>query len=105
MLAFLPNLGAFLLFHLDRQAVETRGAITCGGIITLLAERLLIDFNELQPLNSDLVISYKTLRVVGMLRKRRNVFYVHIPGSRRLFPMPLPANLFSSEEGNLHYVP
>ena len=40
-----------------------------------------------------------------MLHKRRNVFYVHIPGSRRLFPMPLPANLFSLEEGNLHYVP
>ena len=41
------NLGAFLLFHLDRQAVQIRGAITCGGIITLLAERLLIDLNEL----------------------------------------------------------
>ena len=40
-----------------------------------------------------------------MLRKRRNVFYVHIPGSGHLFPMPLPANLFSLEEGNLHYVP
>ena len=39
------DLGAFLLFHLDRQAVQTRGAITCGGIITLLAERLLINFN------------------------------------------------------------
>ena len=75
------NLGAFLLFHLDRQAVQTHGAITYGGIITLLAERLLINFNELQPLNGDLVISYKTLRAVGMLRKRRNVFYVHIPGS------------------------
>ena len=42
-----PNLGAFLLFHLDRQAVQTRCAITCGGIITLLVERLLIDFNAL----------------------------------------------------------
>ena len=40
-----------------------------------------------------------------MLRKRHNVFYVHIPGAGRLFPMPLPANLFSLEEGILHYVP
>jgi len=69
-----PNLGAFLLFHLDRQAVQTRGAITCGGIITLLAERLLIDFSALEPLNGEVVVSYKTLRAAGMLRKRRNVF-------------------------------
>ena len=39
-----------------------------------------------------------------MLRKRHNDFYVHIPGAGRLFPMPLPANLFSLEEGILHYV-
>ena len=100
-----PNLGDFLLLHLDRQAVQTRGAITCGGIITLLAECLLIDFSSLQPFNAEVVISYKTLRAVGMLRKRRNDFYVHIPGSGCLFPMPLPANLFSLEGVNLHYVP
>ena len=100
-----PNLGDFLLFHLDRQAVQTRGAITCGGIITLLAERLLIDFSALQPLNGEVVISYKNLRAVGMLRKRHNEYFVHIPGSGRLFRIPLTANLFSMEEGIFHYVP
>ena len=40
-----------------------------------------------------------------MLRKRHNDFFVHIPGSGCLFPIPLPANLFSLEEGRLHYVP
>ena len=34
-----------------------------------------------------------------------NDFFVHIPGSGRLFPILLPANLFSLEEGRLHYVP
>jgi hypothetical protein len=32
-----PNLGAMLLFHLDRRAHQTCGDITCEGVATVIA--------------------------------------------------------------------
>ena len=44
------NLGAILLFYLDRQAVQTRGPIVCGGVATVLANTLNVPIGNLQPL-------------------------------------------------------
>ena len=42
-----PNLGTMLLFHLTRQAHQHRGPITCGGVITVLANSLGVDLSSL----------------------------------------------------------
>ena len=41
-----PNLGTMLLFHLMGQAHQNHGAITCGGVITVLANSLGLDLSE-----------------------------------------------------------
>ena len=46
-----PNLGAILLLHLAHQANHTQGDIVCGGVITMLANSLGLNFNHLAPLS------------------------------------------------------
>ena len=99
-----PNLGAFLLFNLSRQANQTRGDITCRGVIIVLATALGLNLGNLEPLSGERYVSFRTLRAVGMVFKRQGVYNVHIPGAGRLFPIPLPNNLFSLENGQLHFV-
>jgi hypothetical protein len=46
----MPNLGAILLFYLDRQAVQTHGSIVFGGVATVLANALNVPLGNLRPL-------------------------------------------------------
>lgn len=52
-----PNLGAILLFHLSRKANQTRGDITCGGVITILNNALGLDLGALRPLDDNYFVS------------------------------------------------
>ena len=47
-----PNLGTMLLFHLTRQAHQSRGPITCGGFITVPANSLGLDLSNLAQLTN-----------------------------------------------------
>jgi hypothetical protein len=100
----MPNLGTILLFHLERQAHQACDCITCGGIPTIVATTLAINVSGLRPLHDERQVFYTTLRVVGMLYKKRGSFFVHIPGAERFLRVPLPNNLFSLQDSRLHYV-
>ena len=93
-----------LLFNLDRQAHQTRGDIACGGIATVLATTPGLNIANLQPLDGERRITLRILRAVGMVLKKQGIYVIHIPRAGRLFPAPLPNNLFSIEDGRLHYV-
>ena len=45
-----PNLGAILLLHLAHQANHAQGDIACGGVITMLANSLGLNYNHLRPI-------------------------------------------------------
>jgi hypothetical protein len=45
-----PNLGAILVLYLHHKALEARGPICGGGVITVLARRLNIDVSNLRAL-------------------------------------------------------
>ena len=62
-----PNLGAMLLFNLERQAHQICGDITYGGVATVLATSLGLDIGKLQPLDGERRVSFHTLRVVGIV--------------------------------------
>ena len=67
-----PNLGAMLLLYLDRQAHQSRGPITCGGVITVLANALVINLDNLAGLSGERRVGLATLRATGMVIKRNN---------------------------------
>ena len=98
-----PNLGAILVLYLKHQALQTRGAIACGGVITVLAKALHVNIGNLMPLMGERRVGFSTLNACGMVSKRNGRYFVHIPGAGRLYPTPLPNNLFSLENGVLHY--
>ena len=45
-----PNLGTMLLFHLALQAHQSRGPVTCGGVITVRSNSLGLDLSSLAQL-------------------------------------------------------
>ena len=47
------NLGAVLVRYLDFQSFRGQGPITCGGVITVLAIALGLNFGNLQPLRGE----------------------------------------------------
>lgn len=62
-----PNLGAMLLLHLCRQAHQTRGSITWGGVITVKANELGINLGNLHPLDGSRRVSILVLWSAGMI--------------------------------------
>ena len=98
-----PNLGAILVLYLKHQALQTRGVIACGGVITVLAKALHVNISSLMPLIGERRVGFSTLNACGMVSKRKGRYFVHIPGAGRLYPTPLPNDLFSLENGVLHY--
>ena len=98
-----PHIGAILVLYLKHQALQTQGAITCGGVITVLAKALHADIGNLMPLMGERHVGFSTLNACGMVSKRSGRYFVRIPGAGRLYPAPLPTNLFSLENGVLHY--
>ena len=98
-----PNLGTMLLFHLTRQAHQHHGPITCGGVITVLANSLGVDLSSLAQLIGERVVGTTTLRATGMITQQHGRTFIRILVVAELFPIPMP-NLFSIEEGILHYV-
>ena len=68
----------------------------------MLANALGIDLGELQPVLGERRVGFSTLEACGMLTRRGGVYYLHIVGARRLYPIPLPNGLFSIEEGLLY---
>jgi hypothetical protein len=94
---------AILLFYLDHQAIQTHGPIVCGGIATVLTNALQIPLGNLQPLIGERRLGFCTLNACQMITKHNGCFIVHIPGAGRTYPAPIPNNLFSIEDGCLHY--
>jgi hypothetical protein len=64
-----PNLGAILVLYLNHQALEDRGPICGGGVITILARRLDINVSNLQALEGPHRLGSTTLNACGMVRK------------------------------------
>jgi hypothetical protein len=62
-----PNLGDMLHLNLDRQAHQTRGDITCGGIAAILATTFGLDLCNLQPLGSDTCFSFRSIDKLNVL--------------------------------------
>ena len=75
-----PNLGALLVFYLKYQALQTRGPIACGGVVTVLANALHIDLGNLRPLLGERRIGFTTLNACGMVKKRQGRYFIHIHG-------------------------
>lgn len=97
-----PNLGAMPLLHLYRQAHQTRGSITCGGVITILANGLGINLGEMRSLDGNQRITFSVLRNAGMVVTKNERIYIRIPGVGHLLPTTMP-NVLSIENGILHY--
>ena len=98
-----PNLGALLIIYLNHQALEARGPICGGGVITILARGLNINVSNLRALEGPRRLGFTTLNACGMVRKIDGRFYFNIPGVDHLIPAPLPNGLFSLEDRRLHY--
>ena len=92
-----------LLFHLARQAHQSHGPITCGGVITVLANSLGLDLSNLAQLTGKRFVGTTTLRATCMITNQQGSIFIRIPGVAKLFPTPMP-HLFSIENGVLHYV-
>ena len=99
-----PNLGAILLLHLAHQANHAQGDIACGGVITMLANSLGLNYNHLRPIVGNNHVNIRVLSSAGMVVVRRGRHCIQIPEVRHLLPTPMP-NHFSIENGLLHYVP
>ena len=55
------------------------------------------------PLMGERRVGFSTLNACGMVRRCHGRYFVHIPRAGRLYPAPLPNNLFSIENVVLHY--
>ena len=99
-----PNLGAILLLHLAHQANHTQGDIVCGGVITMLANSLGLNFNHLCPIVGNNHVNIRVLSSAAMVVVHHGHHCIQIPGVRYFLPTPMP-NRFSIENGILHYVP
>jgi hypothetical protein len=64
-----PNLGALLILYLNHQALEARGPICGGGVITILARGLNINVSNLRALEGPRRLGFTTLNACGMVRK------------------------------------
>jgi hypothetical protein len=98
-----PNLGVLLILYLNHQALEARGPICGGGIITILARGLNINVSNLPSLEGARRLGFTTLSACGIVRKIDGRYYFNILGVGHLTPTPLPNGLFSLEDRSLHY--
>jgi hypothetical protein len=62
-----PNLGAILVLYLNHQALEARGPICGGGVISLVERRLNIDVSNLRVLEGPRRLGSTTLNACGMI--------------------------------------
>ena len=69
-----------------------------------IANALRLDIGNLRALDGERRVSLNLLRHAGMTIRREGRVFVCIPGTRLLVPTPIPNNLFSIEDGCLHYV-
>ena len=99
-----PNLGAILLFHLAYQSNCSQGDIVCGGVITMLANSLSLDYTNLRPIVGNTLVNINVLSSATMVMVRRRCYCIRIPGVEYLLPTPMP-NHFSIENKILNYVP
>ncbi|KAK1668104.1 hypothetical protein QYE76_056263 [Lolium multiflorum] len=98
----LPNLGAILVLYLNHQALEARGPICGGGVITVMESMLIINGSNLRELEGPRRLGFTTLNACGMVRKIEGRYYFNIPGADHLIAAPL-RNGLSLEERRLHY--
>jgi hypothetical protein len=80
------NLGAILLFYLDRQAIQTHGSIVCGGVGTVLANALNVTLGNLGPYAGDHLLGFCTLRSCHMVSRVNGQHVVHIPRAEHTYP-------------------
>jgi hypothetical protein len=99
---YLPNLGAILLLHLAHRANHAQGDIVCGGVITMLANSLGLNYNHLCPIVGN-TLNIRVLTSAGMVVVRNGCHCIRIPGVACLLPTPMP-NRFFIKHGQLHYV-
>ena len=99
-----PTLGTILLLHLAHQANHAQGDIVCGGVITMLANSLGLNYNHLRPIVGNTLVNIRVLTSAGMVVVSRGRHCIKIPGVAYLLPTHMP-NRFSIEHGQLHYVP
>ena len=59
-----PNIEEILLLHLAHQANHARGDVMCGGVITMLANSLGLNYNHLPPLSVTPLLTFVFLLVL-----------------------------------------
>jgi hypothetical protein len=99
----MPNFGTILLFYLDRQALQTRGPIVCGGVAIVLANALNVPLGNLRPLAGEHLLGFHTLRSCHMVSRVNGRYVVHILRAEHTYPAPVPHYLFSIKDGRLNY--
>ena len=97
-----PNLGAILLFHHAHQSNCSQGDIMCGGVITMLANSLGLDYTNLRPIAGNTLVNIIVVSSAAMVVVRRRHYCIRIPRVEYLLPTPMP-NRFSIENKILHY--
>jgi hypothetical protein len=102
--SYSPNLGVILLFHRAYQSNFAQADIVCGGVITMLATSLGLNFNHLRPIVGNTLVNMSVLTSATMVVVHQGRHCIQIPGVEHLLPTPMPNN-FSIENKILHYVP
>lgn len=98
-----PNLGAILLLHFAHQANCAQGDIACGGVITMLANSLGLNFTNLRPLVDNIFVNIRVLSSAGMVIAHHGHHFIQISRVGHLFPTLMP-NRFLIEDKILYYV-
>jgi hypothetical protein len=88
-----------LILH---QECQTHESITCGGVITVLANALVINLGNLQPLNVNKRVSLSVVRSASMITTRDGRTFIHILEFGHLMPTSMP-HVCSIEDNLFHY--
>ena len=75
----------------------------CGGVITVLADALGLNYTHLCPIVGNTLVNIHVLTSTGMVVVFNGRQCNRIPGVEHLVPTPMP-NHFSIEHEQLHYV-
>ena len=67
------NIGTILMFHLEHQVNCAQGDIACGGVITMLANSLGMNFTNILPIVGNTLVNINVrnhiVHVVSYLKK------------------------------------
>ena len=94
------NPGAWLIDHLEYVSSRPSGAITIGGMITIIAVSLGIDFAGLQVVPGETRINMRSFVSMHWLEEQEAGGYLWKVGSKDYAILPDPENTAIYDESN-----